>query len=105
MIAYAVIQFSMALLFAGIAIAIYKGKTGLIHDYHQRRVRDLEAYGKAFGKAMGVMAGTMALSAGIALLGEYRGFMWAAVGVLFFGFGVGTVAIILVQKKYNGGVF
>ena len=103
MIAYAVIMFLVAILFFAVAIRIYKGDTSLIHDYHQTKVQDKAAYAKAFGKAMAIMAGTIAVSGIIALFGE--SLMWLATAVLLAGQAAGIIAIIRVQKKYNGGVF
>ena len=103
MIAYAIIMFTTALVFVILAVLIHKGKTELIHDYHQTKITDKIGYGKAFGKAMGVLAGSMALSGVIALLGE--SVMWASVAVLLIGLAAGFVCMLFVQKKYNGGIF
>lgn len=103
MIAYAIIMFAVAAIFAVVAVQIYKGKTDLIHDYHQTKVTDKAGYGKAFGKAMGIIAGAMALSGAVSLFGESA--KWYPIGVLAAGLIVGIFAIIRVQKKYNGGVF
>ena len=103
MVLYAVIMLVVSALFILLAVGIYRGRTDLIHDYHQSRVKDKTAYGKAFGKAMGVMAAAMALSGVVALLGEQV--MDLAVGILFVGLAMGIVGIFRVQKKYNGGVF
>lgn len=103
MILYAAIMFATAVLFAVLAVQIYKGKTNLIHDYHQTKVTDQKAYGKSFGKAMGVIAGALFASGAVSIFGENA--MWIAVAVLFAGLTAGIVAIFCVQKKYNGGVF
>lgn len=103
MLIFAIILLLTAVVFGVVAMLIYKGKTELIHDYHQTKVKDKSAYGKAFGKALSVMAGAMALSGVIALLGE-RAIRWT-VTVLLIGLVVGVAAITGVQKKYNGGVF
>ena len=103
MIIYVIIMFVAAVIFALVAVLIYKGKTELIHDYHQIMVTDKAGYGKAFGKAVAVIAGAMVLSGVIALLGEPA--MWGAVSVLVAGLIAGIVAIVRLQKKYNGGVF
>ena len=103
MIVYTVILFLSAVIFGIVAVLIYRGKTALIHDYHQSQVTDKVHYGKAFGKAMGVIAGAMALSAVVALFGERA--MLGAIGALVVGLIVGIVMIVQVQKKYNGGVF
>ena len=103
MVIYAIILFLTGAVFAIVAMRIYKGKTNLIHDYHQSKVTDKMGYAKAFGKAMAVIAVVMALSAAVSLLGECA--VWIAVAVLTVGLIVGIIAIIRVQKKYNGGLF
>ena len=105
MIAYCVVLFFVATLFAVVSTRIYKGKTNLIHDYHQTNVTDKASYGRAFGKAMGIPTGTMVLSGTIALLGDSAPIVWAALSVLAVGFVIGFVCIFRVQKKFNGGVF
>ena len=103
MIIYTIVMFAAAALFAALAVLIYKGKTQLIHDYHQTNVTDQKGYGKAFGKAMAVIAGAMALSGAVSLFGESA--MGIAVTVLMIGLIAGFIAIFRVQKKYNGGMF
>ncbi len=103
MVLYAVIMFVVAAIFGVVAVQIYKGKTDLIHDYHQTKVKDKAGYGKAFGKAMGVIAMAMVLSGAVSLFGETA--TKIAVAVLVVGLIAGIVAIVRVQKKYNGGVF
>ena len=100
---YAIILFATAVIFALVAVLIYKGKTDLIHDYHQTKVTDKTGYGKAFGKAMAVIAVAMALSGAISLFGDSA--MGIAFAALLVGLLVGTIAIVRAQKKYNGGVF
>ena len=96
-------MFVTAAIFGIMAVLIYKGKTNLIHDYHQTKVSDQTGYGKAFGKAFGLLAGVMALSGGISLFGE--GVAWIAVAIAVVGLIIGVAAIAKVQKKYNGGLF
>lgn len=103
MVVYAIILFLASASLAVVAVQIYKGKTNLIHDYHQSKVTDKAGYGKAFGKAMAVMAVAMALSAAASLLGE--GAAWVAITILTVGLVAGVIAIVRVQKKYNGGMF
>ena len=103
MILYAMIMFVVAAIFGVLAVQIYKGKTDLIHDYHQTKVTDKAGYGKAFGKAMAVIAITLTLSGAVALFGGSA--MPIAVAVLVVGLIAGFAAIIRVQKQYNGGVF
>ena len=103
MILYAIIMLATATLIGVMAVLIYRGKTNLIHDYHQTKVTDKESYGKAFGKAMSLIALGMGLSGVAALCGE--SLAWVAMAILAAGLLAGIVAIVLVQKKYNGGVF
>ena len=100
MILFMIIMLLTAAVFGVMAVLIYRGKTELIHDYHQTKVTDKAGYGKAFGKAMAVMAIAMALSGVIALL-----LMWLAMTILTVGLVAGIVWIYCVQKKFNGGVF
>ena len=102
MLVYSIIMFLIAVLFTGLGIAIYRGKTDLIHDYHQTKVTDKAAYGKAFGKAMFVIATALLLSGIIGLFDNSEIF---AVAVLIVGVVVGIGCIVAVQRKYNKGVF
>ena len=95
-------MFLVAVLFTVLGIAIYKGKTDLIHDYHQTKVTDKSAYGKAFGKAMLVIATVMLLSG---IIGLFKNLLVLAVAILIIGLVVGIGCIVAVQKKYNKGVF
>ena len=101
MFLYSAILLAVAVLFFFLGRSIYRGNTNLIHDYHQTKVEDKAAYGKAFGKAMFTMAAVMALSGLLALF--VHGFL--PVLVLFLGLAGGIIQILLVQKKYNNGVF
>ena len=98
MLLYSIIMFLVAVLFAVQGIAIYKGKTDLIHDYHQTKVTDKSAYGKAFGKAMLVIATVMLLSG---IIGLFKNLLMLAVAILIIGLVVGIGCIVAVQKKYN----
>ena len=102
MLVYAIIMFLVAAAFAAMGIAIYRGKTDLIHDYHQTKVTDKSAYGKAFGKAMFVIVIALLFSAIIGLFDNSEIF---AVAVLIVGLVVGIGCIVAVQRKYNNGVF
>ena len=95
-------MFPVAVLFTVLGIAIYKGKTDLIHDYHQTKVTNKSAYGKAFGKAMLVIATVMLLSG---IIGLFKNLLMLAVAILIIGLVVGIGCIVAVQKKYNKGVF
>ena len=102
MLLYSIIMFLVAVLFTVLGVAIYKGKTDLIHDYHQTKVTNKSAYGKAFGKAMLVIATVMLLSG---IIGLFKNLLMLAVAILIIGLVVGIGCIVAVQKKYNKGVF
>ena len=105
MILYSVIMFLAAAPMITISIAIYRGKTSLIHDYHQTKVTDKAAYGKAFGKTMLVISMALLLSGIIGLFGDTEIMETIALAVLFVGLFIGIAGIVAVQKKYNKGVF
>ena len=105
MLLYSIIMFLAAVPMIKISIAIYKGKTDLIHDYHQTKVTDKAAYGKAFGKAMFVVSAALLLSGIISLFGISDTMAMIAVAVLFIGLFIGIAWIVAVQIKYNKGVF
>ena len=88
-----------------ISMAIYQGKTDLIHDYHQTKVTDKAAYGKAFGKAMFAMSAALLLSGIISLFGASDRIAMIAVAILFVGLFIGISWMVGVQIKYNKGVF
>ena len=102
MLLYSIIMFLVAILFMVFGTAIYKGKTDLIHDYHQTKVSDKSAYGKAFGKAMLVIATIMLLSG---IIGLFESLVKLAVAILIIGLVIGIGCIVAVQRKYNKGVF
>ena len=105
MLLYSIIMFLAAVPMVKISIAIYQGKTELIHDYHQTNVTDKTAYGKAFGKAMFVVSAALLLSGIIGLFGISDIMAMIAVVVLFIGLFIGIAWIIAVQIKYNKGIF
>ena len=105
MLLYSIIMFLVGMPFVGISIAIYKGKNSLIHDYHQTKVTNKSAYGKAFGKAMLVVSMALLLSGIVGLLGDSETIAMIAVAVLFIGLIIGITCMIAVQKKYNNGIF
>ena len=105
MLLYSIIMFLAAVPMIKISIAIYQGKTNLIHDYHQTKVTDKAAYGKAFGKAMLVVSSALLLSGIISLFSMSEAIATIAVAVLFIGLFIGISWIIAVQIKYNKGLF
>ena len=88
-----------------VVLRIYHGDVSLIHDYHQTKVKDKCAYGKAFGRALGILAAGILLSGVLALLGDSEIWLYGSLAILLLGLGAGTVCLCRVQKQYNGGVF
>ena len=103
---YSLTMFLVAALLLAVSIAIYRGKTDLIHSYHQTRVTDDAAYGKAFGKAFLVVAAAPLLSGLIGLFGgSDERIALVAVATLIIILGIGIGFIVAVQNKYNNGIF
>ena len=105
MVLYSIILFLAAVPMMKISIAIYRGKTSLIHSYHQTKVTDQAAYGKAFGKAMLIISVTLLLSGILGLFGASETIAMLALAVLVVGLSIGIAWIVAVQMKYNKGVF
>ena len=107
MIAYSIIMFLAAILFLAFGIAVYRGNTKLIHDYHQTNVKeaDQQEYGKAFSKGMFALCATLLISSIIALFGEKGAVLITSLSALTVGLIISVVIIVKVQKKYNGGLF
>ena len=107
MIVYSIIMFATAVLFLAFGIAVYKGNTKLIHDYHQTNIKESERreYGRAFAKGMFAICATLLVSGIIALFGEEGSVLAASLFVLTVGLTVSVIILVKVQKKYNGGLF
>lgn len=96
-----IILFAVAIGLNIIAILVYKGNTKLIHEYHQRNVKDKKAYGRAMGKALSFFTLPIIIAGIISLFTDS-----GAIGaVLIVGFLIASVPIHIIQKKYNGGWF
>ena len=103
MIIFAIVFYVVGLLLLICGVAIFRGKTWLIHDYHRANVTDHENYGKAMGKAIGGMGLSACLSATLSFLGE--AYVWLCMGAFLVGFVAMFILIIIAQRKYNGGMF
>lgn len=103
MFVYFLILLIVAIAAFVLGVSIYRGNTQLIHDYHQRNIKaaDKARYARAFAKGMFALGATLLLSGMVALL--------EAVAVSLFVLATGLTASILifviVQFKYNGGLF
>lgn len=107
MIAYSIITVMTAVLVFAFGMAIYRGNTKLIHDYHQTNVKESERleYGRAFAKGLFVLCFTLLISGVIALFGKGNSIAAASLIVLFAGLIASVIVLRKVQKKYNGGQF
>ena len=105
MLLYSIIMFLASVPMFIVSILIYQGKTDLIHDYHQTKVTDKVAYGKAFGKAMLVVSMSLLMSGIVSLFGDTKIVATISLTVLFVGLSIGIACIIAVQRKYNKGIF
>ena len=106
MIAYSMFMSVIAVFFLIIGIAVYKGNTKLIHDYHQTHVKESERreYGRAFAKGMFAISAALLISGIIALFGKEGAVVAASLIVLFAGLVGSVIVLVKVQKKYNGGL-
>ena len=106
MVLYAIIMLAAAAQMLGFGIAIFRGHTGLIHDYHRKNIEkgDEKRYGRAFSVGLFIIAAAF-FAAGLAslIIGERAGI--ATILLPFIGLAAGITVIVIVQKKYNGGVF
>ena len=105
MVLYAIIMLIAAAQMLGFGIAIFRGKTGLIHDYHRKNIKkgDEKRYARAFSIGLFIIAAAFFASALAALIiGERAGI---AALLPFTGLAAGITVIVIAQKKYNGGVF
>jgi len=101
--AFAIIFYIIGLLLIAIGIAVYKGKTELIHYYHRKNVVDHTGYGKAIGRPIIVIGISALICATMSFFGE----LWLNVGIfLFFICIIAMIIICLIAtKKYNGRIF
>ena len=105
MLAYSVLMFAIAALYIGLAAAIYRGNTKLIHAYHQAHVKEADKgeYWKSFSKGLFVLAASLVFSGIIALWGTAIPVVLISVGVLLVGIVMSLIVLAKVQKEYNGG--
>ncbi len=101
MIVYSIVLFAIGALLMVFAVLIYRGKTELIHDYHQKRVKDKAAYGRDFGKALACFALPLFIAGIVALFTE----SFLPTGILLVGMVLAFIPLLRVQKKHNGGMF
>ena len=105
MLIYSILMFAVSILFFIFSALIYRGNTKLIHDYHQTKVTDKQAYAKAFGKALLCCGFAPLISGIVALFGNSSKTVIVSVAVLIAGLVIGFIQILRVQNKYNNGLF
>lgn len=103
MIGFTITFYLVGILLLICGIAVWNGKTELIHDYHQKNVTDHKGYGKAMGKAISGSGFSMCFSATVSLLGA--DWLWLSLGVFAVGFTAMLILMFIIQKKYNGSLF
>ena len=98
MILYAALMFLTSALLWAVGALIYRGRTGLIHDYHQENVKpeDRLRYGRAMGAGLLVLAAAL-LSSGILALCLTEGSKVPLLA-LFGGIAVSIVLLIRAQR-------
>ncbi len=101
MVIYSIILFAVAALLIVFGILIYRGKTGLIHSYHQAHVTDKAGYAKAFGKALFVFSLPLLVAGVVGLF--FTNFIPTL--VLLLGLCLAFISFVQVQRRYNGGLF
>ena len=97
MLVYSVILFLAAGAIVVIGVLTYRGRTDLIHEYHQTFVRDKAAYGRAAGKAL------MAVAAPLVLAGAAGLFTEGALPtvLLLAGLPLSLIPFWRVQRRHN----
>lgn len=101
MIIYAVVMFLTAFILILVGALVYRGRTDLVHSYHQTNVKDKKAYGKALGKALMGMSIPFILAGIIGLFTESI----LVTIVLLAGIAISFIPFVIVQNKHNGGIF
>ena len=103
MIAYAITFYIVGLLIIVAGIAVYRGRTGLIHYYHRKNVVNHIGYGRAMGRPLIIMGISGIICATMSFFGE----LWVTVGIVVFLVCTFAMLIIslIVTKKYNGKIF
>lgn len=101
----AILYFAIAAIFVVVGILIFCGNTNLIHDYHQKNVKDFKGYGRGMGKGFIGIGIFFLIGALIILAVNNETGTVAGIIVALSGFVLSLIYIIKVQIKYNGGLF
>lgn len=101
MLIYAMILFAASVPCFYVATALRRGKADLIMEHHQTKVQNKAAYAKAFSLPLFLIAVSMVLAGLFGLLDMPN---WS-MGLLMSGILAAIVWIIVIQMKFNGGIF
>lgn len=107
MLMYSIIMLAISIPFVWLGIRSNHGEIFLIHDYHQKNVKEeaKAAYGKAFSSGMFGIAASLVMSGIVGLFGESKEIVIISLVILFLGIATSFAVLLRVQKKYNGGLF
>ena len=103
MIIFAVTFYIVGALLLAAGIAVYKGKTVIIHYYHRKNATDHKNYGIAMGKAISAMGLSACVAATLSFFGE--AFSMVGTVVFLIVMAAAMVKVYFIQKKYNGSMF
>ena len=94
---------AVSLLIAVIGVTVYRGRTGLIHDYHQEKVKEENrlSYGRAVGRGLLCMAAVLFVGGLLPLFSEAEWILKTVRGIVIFGILLSVLLLIMAQKKYN----
>jgi len=100
MIIYVVLMLAVGIAFGVLSAMIFRGRTDLIHDYHQTKVRDKKGYAKAMGRALAILSVGCLSSALVSVF-------WVKIApiLLIVGITISLVLMVAAQIKYNHGIF
>ncbi len=101
MIVYSIVMFVIAAALIVIGVLVCRGRTELIHAYHQKRVTDKAGYGRAMGKALWVVSLPL-IAAGVT---AFFTDSIALTLILLVGLPLSFLPLARVQRKYNKGMF
>jgi len=100
---FAVSFYIVGALLLAAGIAVYKGKTAIIQNYHRKNVTDNKNYGIAMGKAISAMGLSAFVTATLSFLGD--AFLMVGTVLFLVVMVVMMVIVYFIQKKYNGSMF
>ncbi|XMB85372.1 DUF3784 domain-containing protein [Mycoplasmatota bacterium WC44] len=98
-----IVVFVGVLLLVGGWLIWIKEKNSLIHSYHQENVKDTKGYSRSMGRLI-FFLGVFHFANGVLAFTDIVPEIYLAL-TLILSFLPFVIALVYVQKKYNGGVF